>query len=86
MKNIRLLQKRAVRIINSSKTALYTDPLFFKYKILNLNDLTEFNQATFIYKRKTFYPPHLTTLFKKKLGNFEISLKYQNDILNTGSL
>ena len=50
MKKISLLLKSAIRIIENAKTALYTDPLFFKYKILKLNDLTEFNQATFMYK------------------------------------
>ena len=30
----------AVRIIDKAKTASHTDPLFFKYKILKLNDLT----------------------------------------------
>ena len=39
-----LLQKRA----NNAKTASHTDPFFFKYKILKLNDLTECNQAIFI--------------------------------------
>ena len=50
MKKISLLLKSAIRIIENAKTASHTDPLFFKYKILKLNDLTEFNQATFMYK------------------------------------
>ena len=40
---ISLLQKCAVRIIDKAKTALQSDPLFFKYKILKLNDLTDFS-------------------------------------------
>ena len=44
MKKISLLQKCAVRIIQNAKTASHTDPLFFKYKILKLTDLIEFNQ------------------------------------------
>ena len=50
MKKISLLQNRVVSIIDNAKTALHTDPLFFKIKILKLNDLTDFNQATFMYK------------------------------------
>ena len=49
MKKISLLQKRAVRIIENAKTDSHTNPLFFKYKILKLNDLTDFNQTTFVY-------------------------------------
>ena len=49
MKKISLLQKRAVRIIDNAKTASHSDPIFFKYKILKLNDLADFNQATFMY-------------------------------------
>ena len=50
MKKISLLQKRAVRIIeNAKKTASHANPLFFKYKILKLNNLTDFNQTTFVY-------------------------------------
>ena len=81
-----MLQKRAIRIIENSKTALYTDPLFFKYKILKLNDLTEFNQATIMYKyTKNLLPSSFNNTFKN-LENFERSLNYQRDILNTGLL
>ena len=81
-----MIQKRAVRIIENAKTASHTDPLFFKYKILKLNDFTEFNQATFIYKyTKKLLPSSFHNTFKK-LGNFERSLNYQIDILNTGLL
>ena len=86
MKKISLLQKRAVRIIDNAKTASHSDPIFFKYKILKLNDLTDFNQATFMYKyTKNLLPSSFNDTFKK-LGNFERSLNYQIDILNTGSL
>ena len=49
IKEISLLQKCAVRIIDKAKTALHSDPLFFKYNILKLNDLTDFTQATCMY-------------------------------------
>ena len=76
----------AVRIIENAKTASHTDPLFFKYKILKLNDLTESNHATFMNNyTKTLLPSSFNNTFKK-LGNFERSLNYQIDILNTGSL
>ena len=86
MKKISQLQKRAVRIIENAKTDSHTDPLFFKYKILKLNDFTEFNQATFIYKyTRNLLPSSFNNTFKK-LGNFGRYLHYQIDIINTGSL
>ena len=70
-KKISLLQKRAVRIIDNAKTASLSDPIFFKYKILKLNDLTDFNQATFMYKyTENLLPSSFNNTFKK-LENFE---------------
>ena len=61
----------AVRIIENAKTASHTDPLFFKYKILKLNDLTIFNQTTFMYKyTKNLLSSSFNNTFKKH-GNFE---------------
>ena len=48
MKQIHILQKRAIKLINNSKAMSHSDPLFLKYKILKINDLEDFNQA--IYK------------------------------------
>jgi len=64
MKKISLLPKRAVGIIFYAKTASHTDPLFFKNKILQLNDLIEFNQATFMYKyMKNLLPSSFNNTF-----------------------
>ena len=77
---------RAVRIIDNAKTASHSDPIFFKYKILKLNDLTDFNQATSMYKyTKNLLPSSFNDTFKT-LGNFERDLNYRIDILNTASL
>ena len=59
----------AVRIIENAKTASHTDPLFFKYKILKLNDLTEFNQTTFMYK---YTKNLLSSSFNNTFKNMEI--------------
>ena len=60
--------------------------LKYKYKILKINDLVDFNQAIFMYK---YTHKLLHASFKnifKKLGNFERSLNYQLDILKICSL
>ena len=56
---------RAVRIIDNAKTASHSHPIFFKNKILKLNDLTDFNQATFMYKyTKNLLPSTFNDTFK----------------------
>ena len=48
MKQIHILQKQAILLIDKSKATSYSDPLFLKYKILKINDLVAFNQAIFM--------------------------------------
>jgi hypothetical protein len=86
MKQIHILQKRAIRLIDNSKATSHSDPLFLKYKILKINDLVDFNQAIFMYKyTHKLLPASFENIFKK-LGNFERSLNYQLDILKMCSL
>ena len=74
MKQIHILQKRAIRLIDNSKATSHSDPLFLKYIILKINDLVDFNQAMFMYKyTHKFLPASFENIFKK-LGNFERSL------------
>ena len=62
MKQIHILQKRAITLIDNSKAMSHSDPLFLKYKILKINDLVDFNQALFMYK---YTNKLLPTSFKK---------------------
>ena len=74
-----MLQKRTVRLIENAKTVSHCDPLFLKYRLLKLNDMSDFNQATFMYKtRITCYPLHLPTHLKnseilKDLSTFKLT-------------
>ena len=78
MKQIHILQKRAIRLIDNSKATSHNDPLFPKYKILKINDLVDFNQAIFMYKyTHKLLPASFENIFKK-LGNFERSLSTIN--------
>ena len=86
MKQIHILQKRAVRLIDNSKAMSHSDPLFLKYKILKVNDLVDYNQAIFMYKYTNKLLPYSFENIFKKLGNFERSLNYQLDILNLSLL
>ena len=81
MKQIHILQKRAIRLTDNSKAMFYSDPNFLKYKILKVNKLVFFNQAIFVYKyTNKLLPSSFENIFKK-LGNFERYLYYQIDIL-----
>ena len=45
MKQIHILQKQAIRLIDNSKATSHSDPLFLKYKILKINDLLSVSLA-----------------------------------------
>ena len=78
MKQIHILQKRAIRLIDNSKATSHIDPLLLKYTILKINDLVDFNQAIFMYKyTHKLLPKTSFKNFFKKFGNFETL-----DILN----
>ena len=50
MKKKYILQKHAVRLIDNSKTMTHSDSIILKYLILKINDMVDFNQATFLFK------------------------------------
>ena len=39
-----------VKLVENAKPVSHSYPIFLKYRILKLNDMTDFNQATFMYK------------------------------------
>ena len=47
---IKILQKRAIRIIKKSQYTSHTDPLFSKLKLLKLSDLYKHQLGIFMYK------------------------------------
>ena len=86
MKKICTLQKRAVRLIDNSKSMSHSDPIFLKYNILKINDMVDFNQAMFMFKYTNGLLPDSFENMFNKLGNFDRSLSYQVDLLNFSSL
>ena len=86
MRKLSILQKRAVRLIDNSKKAAHSDPLFLKFKILKIQDMVDFNQGIFMYKYvNNMLPTSFANLFKE-LGTFERSLNFQIDILHLNDL
>ena len=70
MRKLSILQKRAVRLIDNSKKAAHSDPLFLKFKILKIQDMVDFNQGIFMYKYVNNMLPTSFANFFKELGTF----------------
>ena len=64
-KKIKILQKRAIRIITKSQYTSHTDPLFSKLKRLKLSDIYKHQLGTFMYKSvNDQLPDNLTSMLK----------------------
>jgi len=50
MKQIHIVQKSAIRLIDNSKATSHSDPFSLSIRILKINDLVDFNQPIFMYK------------------------------------
>ena len=81
MKQIHILHKQVIRLIDNLKAMSHSDLLFLKYKILKIIDLS----LTKLYLCINIQINFIKTCFKQ-LGNFERSLNYQLDILNMNLL
>ena len=63
---LRLLQKRAIRIVGRAPFLAHTEPIAKDLNILLLNDLTSFAQCVFMFKvYHTIYPNTFISLFCK---------------------
>ena len=73
---ISILQKKAIRYIESAKYNSHSDPLFYKYNILKFEDLKVYNQAVFMYKYTYNQLPTSFNNFFTKLRNFDRAYNY----------
>ena len=65
LKKIKILQKRAIRIITKSQYTSHTDPLFLKLKLLKLSDIYKHQLGIFMYKSvNDQLPDNLTSMLK----------------------
>ena len=64
-KKIKILQKRAIRIITKSQYTSHTDPLFSKLKLLKLSDIYKHQLGIFMYTSvNDQLPDNLTSMLK----------------------
>ena len=72
MGRLKLLQKRAVRVMSGSRYNAHTDPLFKKLHLVKLSDLFTVNVYEIYYKlRHVSLPTYVANMFKDFLRNHE---------------
>ena len=65
MGRVELLQKRAVRVITSSKYNAHTEPLFKQLNLLKVKDIFEVTALKLFYKlKKNYLPVYITGMFQ----------------------
>ena len=88
---LRLLQKKAIRIISNTDYLAHSSKLFLNLKLLKLDDIMKFQLGTFMYKLKYNKPPNViphmivtnenihshNTRNKKRLPNTKCANKLQ---------
>ena len=57
--NVHILQKRVLRIISHAGFKCHTQPLFCRYKILNIYQANKYLCCMLMYKHKTGMLPHI---------------------------
>ena len=76
---LRLIQKKAIRIITNSHYIAHTDPLFSKLKLLKLDDLYKHQLGIFIYKAASSkLPDSMSSLFTRIQNIHKHNLRNQN--------
>ena len=66
LKDIVVLQKRAIRLVNKVDYKAHTSPIFKKYRVLKFNDLIDFNTCIIMYKASNnMLPVNVQGQFKK---------------------
>ena len=65
MGRVELLQKRAVRVISSSKYNAHTEPLVKQLNLLKVKDIFELSALKLFYKlKKNYLPVYITGMFQ----------------------
>ena len=81
LKRMRILQKRALRIIDKKPYNSHTNPLFYKYSILKLNDLYTFRCSLLYHKSlRNGLPTYFSSLLKTNENTHEHFTRGRNNI------
>lgn len=71
-----VLQKRALRYVANVKSNAHADPLYLRYKCLNVRDMTDFNMGIFMYQyTHKSLPCSFENIFQQ-LQNHDRNLNY----------
>ena len=86
LSELQTLQKKALRYVANVKGNAHVDPLFLKYKILNVNDMVDYSLGTFMYKYTYNMSPYSFENFFQKLPNHDRNLNFRTEMIKSGSL
>ena len=77
MTELQSLQKKSLRYVANVKANAHVDPLFLKYKVLNVKDMVDYSSGIFMYKYTNNMIPCSFENFFEKLQNYERSLNFK---------
>ena len=79
LNKLRILQKKAIRIITNSHYIAHTDPLFSKLKLLKLDDLYKHQLVIFMYKAaNSKLPDSMSSMLTRTQNIHKHNLRHQN--------
>ena len=79
LNKLRILQKKAIRIITNSHYIAHTDPLFSKLKLLKLDDLYKHHLGIFMYKAaNNKLPDSMSSMLTRIQNIHKHNLRNQN--------
>ena len=83
---LQTLQKKALRYIANTKVNSHVNPLFLKYKLLNVSDMVDYNLGIFMYKYTNKYLPSSFENLFSKLQTHERNLNFKTNLIKSISL
>ena len=84
--SLQILQKRALRYVANTKANSHVNPLFLKYKQLNVKDMINSNLGIFMYHYNNSLLPNSFEDFFEKLQNHERHFCFKTNLIRSKSL
>ena len=81
--DLKMLQKRAIRVIDKAGYLDHTSVIFKKYRMLKLEDIIRLNTCVLMYKaNKGLLPKHIQSSFVKNKEVHEYNTRRRNDFFS----
>ena len=86
IRELQTLQKKSLRYVANAKARTHVDPLFLRYKLLNVSDMVDYSLGVFMYKYTYKLTPYSFVNFFQKLQNHDRNLNFVTDLVKSNSL